>query len=774
MKISKINLSIVICITMIFGQLCLFPFASKADSYNQEIVFEEGDKLALEIGENETLTISGVNYDSDSIVWKSGNNNVVTVKNGVLDAVGIGRTYITAEVFVNDHKATLANASKKAIAKCVVTVGSNLLRIATPAVPYDVSENWGFTISNNKVTITKYKGVSPNIVIPNEIEGKPVTELGDYLFQGKAVTDVIMPDSIEKIGEGVFEDCKKLTKVILSDSLKELPAFTFDGCSKLKTINLPEALEVLNTSILSNIVMNEVHIPQNVREITINRNPKSISSYSVDPNNKYFSSLNGMLVSKDKSTLYLYPLGGIQENDIIKLPNNIKVIKDYSVIESMSGKGNVFLSKNISDIEGLSVNRKNYARNIWVETSSRAYDILKINSYPMNCATEDAFDKIMSSDFKLLYDYVTDNNTLIVEDYLGNSDSVVVPESIGSMKITKMTGDLFDNRKVTSVSLPQTLENFVYLDGSYGIKENNKGIIPNDSIRKIINNSQINIPIRNDEYPFRRGMIRWFNQEYSGGLELTTIPSNSTAYRHYIITYTNYRTPPTSSGPGGNTSYGDYGYNEEYTLKIAPSVSGYTFLGWEMNHSVGDDLNKVVYISKIPKGTNKDIDVTADYSRNSSSSGTGSSGGHGGSGNSSPKGVVPSDSTSTQNKNVPGIWKQDERGWWLQKPDGSYPKLEWVMNKNKWYHFDKNGYMQSGWIEVKKIKYFLNPSGVMVSNDWSIQNGKWYYFNDSGAMQTGWVNWKDKWYYMNADGSMSTNIKTPDGYAVNDKGELVQ
>lgn len=96
------------------------------------------------------------------------------------------------------------------------------------------------------------------------------------------------------------------------------------------------------------------------------------------------------------------------------------------------------------------------------------------------------------------------------------------------------------------------------------------------------------------------------------------------------------------------------------------------------------------------------------------------------------------------------------------------------MNKNKWYHFDKNGYMQSGWIEVKKIKYFLNPSGVMVSNDWSIQNGKWYYFNDSGAMQTGWVNWKDKWYYMNADGSMSTNIKTPDGYAVNDKGELVQ
>lgn len=138
----------------------------------------------------------------------------------------------------------------------------------------------------------------------------------------------------------------------------------------------------------------------------------------------------------------------------------------------------------------------------------------------------------------------------------------------------------------------------------------------------------------------------------------------------------------------------------------------------------------------------------------------------GGSGSSSGGRKVATDS-----RNTDGIWIQDANGWWFKKSDGSYPKNEWVMIKDKWYHFDEVGYMETGWIDLNGIKYYLNPDGAMVSNDWSFQSNKWYYFDTSGVMQTNrWVQWKEKWYYVTTDGSMLLNTITPDGYNVNSDG----
>ena len=46
-----------------------------------------------------------------------------------------------------------------------------------------------------------------------------------------------------------------------------------------------------------------------------------------------------------------------------------------------------------------------------------------------------------------------------------------------------------------------------------------------------------------------------------------------------------------------------------------------------------------------------------------------------------------------------GEWKRDERGWWYQREDGSYPINRWEkMEQNgntDWYYFDRDGYMVS-------------------------------------------------------------------------------
>lgn len=114
-----------------------------------------------------------------------------------------------------------------------------------------------------------------------------------------------------------------------------------------------------------------------------------------------------------------------------------------------------------------------------------------------------------------------------------------------------------------------------------------------------------------------------------------------------------------------------------------------------------------------------------------------------------------------------GSWKQDSRGWWFAKKDGSYPADGWFEcswnGKKGWYHFNAEGYMEKGWFTDKDgYTYFLHDQ-----ND-----------AQAGAMYTGWRWIGDNCYYFTKDsaegqpaGSMVKNGKTPDGYTVNAQGQ---
>jgi hypothetical protein len=68
-----------------------------------------------------------------------------------------------------------------------------------------------------------------------------------------------------------------------------------------------------------------------------------------------------------------------------------------------------------------------------------------------------------------------------------------------------------------------------------------------------------------------------------------------------------------------------------------------------------------------------------------------------------------------------------------------------------------------------------NSKGDSWSIGWDLIDGKWYYFDGNGIMQTGWLKDTDgKYYYLQTDGSMATNITTPDGYKVDAQGVWIQ
>ena len=82
-------------------------------------------------------------------------------------------------------------------------------------------------------------------------------------------------------------------------------------------------------------------------------------------------------------------------------------------------------------------------------------------------------------------------------------------------------------------------------------------------------------------------------------------------------------------------------------------------------------------------------------------------------------------STTTTTSGGPGTaigWHRAADGvrWWYQESNTTYSANKWMYINNKWYHFDANGYMQTGWFQNTATDnkwYYLDPTnGDMVTN----------------------------------------------------------
>lgn len=62
-------------------------------------------------------------------------------------------------------------------------------------------------------TITKYNGTDAVVNIPSEINGTPVTTIGNAAFRDSSVTSVTIPASVTEIGSNAFAGCTNLTSV---------------------------------------------------------------------------------------------------------------------------------------------------------------------------------------------------------------------------------------------------------------------------------------------------------------------------------------------------------------------------------------------------------------------------------------------------------------------------------------------------------------------------------------------------------------------------------
>ena len=98
-------------------------------------------------------------------------------------------------------------------------------------------------LGDGKVSVTACDINTATLHVPAEINGFAVTEIGNEAFSNcTALTEIVLPDSIETIGEAAFYNCSSLTSVLLPSELKALPTALFCNCSKLEQVRIPETV----------------------------------------------------------------------------------------------------------------------------------------------------------------------------------------------------------------------------------------------------------------------------------------------------------------------------------------------------------------------------------------------------------------------------------------------------------------------------------------------------------------------------------------------------
>ena len=105
-----------------------------------------------------------------------------------------------------------------------------------------------------------------SVVIPDS-----VTRIGDYAFYNcSSLTSVVIPDSVTSIGRDAFRGCSSLTSVTIGNGVTSIGRDAFRGCSSLTSVVIPDSVTSIGESAFYNC--------RNLTSVTIGSGVTSIDN----------------------------------------------------------------------------------------------------------------------------------------------------------------------------------------------------------------------------------------------------------------------------------------------------------------------------------------------------------------------------------------------------------------------------------------------------------------------------------------------------------------
>ena len=206
------------------------------------------------------------------------------------------------------------------------------------------------------------------IKLPNTLIG-----IGDSAFRSCSSIEYLeLPDSLEYFGNFSFSSCRKLKSIKIPDKVKSIYTCAFFGCDSLeevilpsylnnifdeafkycvslKNIKFPDSLFYISDSAFSESAIETVNIAKNLTNLGSGTfsGCNNLKNITVDENNPTYTSIDGVLYSKDKTTVVQYPTG--KDVESYTIDNNVINIADKAFYGANKLK-TITLGNNVSTI----------------------------------------------------------------------------------------------------------------------------------------------------------------------------------------------------------------------------------------------------------------------------------------------------------------------------------------------------------------------------------------------------------------------------------------
>ena len=138
---------------------------------------------------------------------------------------------------------------------------------------------------------------------------KSIKTIGNRAFYCTSLKTVTIPNSVTEIKEGAFQYCSCLTSVFLPDNLRKVESYTFYNCP-LTSLVLPKNVEYIARTAF------DLHY---------------LTEFSIDCNNEHYKIIDGVLFTKDGTTLLGYT--NVRTEKTYTTPLGVKKICSGSFFE---------------------------------------------------------------------------------------------------------------------------------------------------------------------------------------------------------------------------------------------------------------------------------------------------------------------------------------------------------------------------------------------------------------------------------------------------------
>ena len=291
-----------------------------------------------------TITYSGKTYSvtkiGSSAFYGCTSLTSVAIPNSVTtigSSAFYGCTSLTSVTIPNSVTTISSSAFSRCSSLTSVTIGNSVTKIGSTAF-YRCSSLKGFYVDSNNPNYCSVQGVlfskdkTTLICYPNakgaayEIPNS-VTTIGNGAFYGcSSLASVSIPNSVTTIGYYAFEGCTSLTSVEIPNSVTTIGCEAFEGCSSLTSVEIPNSVTTIGDEAFEGCSsLTSVSIGNSVTTIdwAAFSDCSSLKGFYVDGSNPNYCSVQGVLFTKDKTTLICYPNA---KGAVYEIPNSVTTI----------------------------------------------------------------------------------------------------------------------------------------------------------------------------------------------------------------------------------------------------------------------------------------------------------------------------------------------------------------------------------------------------------------------------------------------------------------